>query len=182
MVAAAAAGHPLDMNSTTHIPEIRRLQRSRSDRKVAGVSGGLAQYFEIHPAVFRVGFVVLTLLGGAGILIYAAAALVMPDEGKDDSIATAALRDRRDRPWPLIGLGFLAVAGAILLSRVSLSLNGGSWFLFLVAGVVILWITRQPAAKRHGLHGPLLSQLPRSPPASSPRTTPAACAGSASGC
>ena len=75
---------------TTHIPEIRRLQRSRSDRKLAGVSGGLARYFEIHPAVFRVGFVVLTLLGGAGILIYAAAALVMPDEGKDDSIATAA--------------------------------------------------------------------------------------------
>ena len=148
MVAAARAGHPLDMNSTTHIPEIRRLQRSRSDRKVAGVSGGLAQYFEIHPAIFRVGFVVLTLLGGAGLLIYAAAALVMPDEGKEDSIATAALRNRRDRPWPVIGLGFLAVAGAILLSRVSLSLNGGSWFFFLVAGIVILWITRQPAADR----------------------------------
>jgi phage shock protein PspC (stress-responsive transcriptional regulator) len=134
--------------TTTHIPEIRRLQRSRSDRMVTGVSGGLARYFEIHPAIFRVGFVVLTLLGGAGILIYAAAALVMPDEGKEDSIATAALRNRRDRPWPLIGLGFLAVAGAILLSRVSLSLNGGSWFLFLVAGAVILWITRQPAADR----------------------------------
>ena len=70
---------------------------------VAGVSGGLARYFEIHPAVFRVGFVVLTLLGGAGILIYLAAWLVIPDEGKDDSIATAALRNRRDRPWPLIG-------------------------------------------------------------------------------
>jgi len=35
----------------------------------------------------------------------------MPDEGKQDSIATAALRDRRDRPWPLIGLGLRAVAG-----------------------------------------------------------------------
>jgi phage shock protein PspC (stress-responsive transcriptional regulator) len=114
---------------------------------VAGVSGGLARYFEIHPAIFRVGFVVLTLLGGAGILIYAAAALVMPDEGKEDSVATAALRNRRDRPWPLIGLGFLAVAGAILLSRVTLSLNGSSWVLFLIAGAVILWITRQPAAK-----------------------------------
>ena len=159
MVAAAGAGHPLDMNSTTHIPEIRRLQRSRSDRKVAGVSGGLAQYFEIHPAVFRVGFVVLTLLGGAGILLYAAAALVMPDEGNADSFATAALRDRRDRPWPLIGLGLLAVGGAILLSRVSLSLNGGSWFLFLVAGVVILWITRQPAAKRTASTGSTVDVL-----------------------
>ncbi len=131
---------------TTEIPEIRRLQRSRSDRKLAGVSGGLAQYFEIHPAVFRVGFVVLTLLGGAGVLIYAAAALVMPDEGKEDSIATAALRDRRDRPWPLIGLGLLAVAGAALLSRATLWPEGDAWFLFLILGAAILWITRHPAS------------------------------------
>jgi phage shock protein PspC (stress-responsive transcriptional regulator) len=130
----------------THIPEIRRLQRSRSDRKLAGVCGGLARYFEIHPAVFRVGFVVLTLLGGAGLLIYAAAALVMPDEGKEDSIATAALRDRRDRPWPLIGLAFLAVAVAALLSRATLWPHGDSWLLFLIAGAVILWITRHAPA------------------------------------
>ena len=109
-------------------------------------AGAWLSYFEIHPAVFRVGFVVLTLLGGAGILIYAAAALVMPDEGKEDSIATAALRNRRDRPWPLIGLGLLAVAGAVLLSRVTLWPHGDAWFLFLIAGAVILWITRQPAA------------------------------------
>jgi phage shock protein PspC (stress-responsive transcriptional regulator) len=129
MVAAGAAGHPEAMDThMTHIPEIRRLERSRTDRKLAGVC------------------VVLTLLGGAGILIYAAAALVMPDEGKDDSVATAALRERRDRPWPLIGLGLLAVAAAILLSRITLWPNGDSWFLFLVAGAVILWITRQRAA------------------------------------
>src|SRR6476469_6071785 len=117
----------------------KRLERSRSDRKLAGVCGGLARYFEIHPAVFRVGFVVLALLGGSGILIYAAAALVMPDEGKQDSIATAALRDKRDRPWPLIGLGLLAVAGAALLSRATLWPRGDAWFLFLIAGALILW-------------------------------------------
>src|SRR3954471_21880120 len=109
--------------TTTHtLPtdSVKRLERSRSDRMLAGVSGGLARYFEIHPAVFRVGFVVLTLLGGAGILIYAAAALVMPDEGKEDSVATAALRNRRDRPWPLIGLGLVAVSLVTLLSRATL--------------------------------------------------------------
>ena len=58
----------------------------------------------------------------------------MPDEGKEDSVATAALRNRRDRPWPLIGLGLLAVAGAILLSRVTLWPDGDAWFLFLIAG------------------------------------------------
>jgi phage shock protein PspC (stress-responsive transcriptional regulator)/predicted membrane protein len=133
------------MSETTHTNEIRRLQRSRSDRMVAGVSGGLARYFDIHPAVFRVGFVVLTLLGGAGILIYAVAALVMPDEGKADSVATAALRDRRDRPWPLIGLGLLAVAVVILLSRATLWFDGDAWWLFLIAGALVLWLTRHPS-------------------------------------
>ncbi len=131
---------------TTHIPATKRLQRSREDRMLAGVSGGLARYFEIHPAVFRVGFVVLTLLGGAGILIYLAAALVMPDEGNEDSVATAALRGRRDHPWPLIGLGLVAVAGALLLSRATLWPDGDAWLLFLIAGGLILWVTRHTTA------------------------------------
>jgi phage shock protein PspC (stress-responsive transcriptional regulator) len=148
MVLGRAPGHPGAMSEhTTHIPQVRKLQRSRSDRMIAGVSGGLARYFEIHPAVFRVGFVVLTLLGGAGILIYVAAWLVIPDEGEADSVATAALRDRRDRPWPLIGVGLLAVAGAILLSRATLWPDGDVWWLFLIAGAVILWLTRHPKAE-----------------------------------
>src|SRR5436190_18670756 len=108
------------MTENTHIlpnGDIRRLERSRADRMVAGVCGGLARYFDIHPAVYRVGFVVLTPLGGAGLLIYLTAALVMPQEGHEDSFATAALRSRRDRPWPLIGLGLVAVALASLLAR-----------------------------------------------------------------
>jgi phage shock protein PspC (stress-responsive transcriptional regulator) len=130
---------------TVEGPAVKRLERSRSDRMLAGVCGGLASYFEIHPAFYRVGFVVLTLLGGAGLVIYVAAALVMPDEGKADSIATAALRQRRERPWPLIGLGLLAVAGAVLLSRATLWPHGDAWIVLLVAGVAILWITRHDA-------------------------------------
>ncbi len=99
--------------------EARQLRRSRSDRTLAGVCGGLAAYFEIHPAVFRVAFVVLTLMGGAGIPIYLAAALVMPDEGKEDSFAAAALRRRRHRPWLLIALGLVAVVAARGCSRSS---------------------------------------------------------------
>jgi phage shock protein PspC (stress-responsive transcriptional regulator) len=109
---------------------------------VAGVCGGLARYFDIHPAFYRVGFVVLTLLGGAGILIYAAAALVIPDEGKEDSVATAALRNRRDRPWPLIGLALVGVALASLLSHATLWPHGDAWILLLIAGAAILWVTR----------------------------------------
>jgi phage shock protein PspC (stress-responsive transcriptional regulator) len=110
---------------------------------VAGVAGGLARYFDIHPVVYRVGFVVLTLLGGAGIIIYLALALVMPEEGKEDSFATAALRNRRERPWPLIGLALLAIAGVVLLSHATLWPHGDAWIPLLLAGAAILWITRQ---------------------------------------
>ena len=133
------------MSEHTHTLEngaAKRLERSRSDRMLAGVCGGLARYFDIHPAFYRVGFVVLTLLGGAGILVYVAAALVMPDEGKEDSIATAALRNRRHRPWPLIGLALVGVAIASLLSRATLWPHGDAWFVLLVVGGAILWITR----------------------------------------
>ena len=123
-------------------PTVKPLQRSRSDRMLAGVSGGLASYFEIHPAFFRVGFVVLTLLGGAGLVIYFAAVLVMPDEGQQDSIVSAAIRDRRDRPWPLIAVGLLAVAGVILLSHATVWPHGDAWLPFLLVGAAILWITR----------------------------------------
>src|SRR5215831_573049 len=95
---------------TVEQPAVKRLERSRSDRMLAGVCGGLARYFDINPAFYRVGFVVLTLLGGAGLIVYVTAALVIPDEGEQDSIASAALRDRRDRPWPLLGLALIGVA------------------------------------------------------------------------
>ena len=75
---------------------------------LAGVCGGLARYFGIHPAFYRVGFVVLTLIGGAGILIYLAAVLVIPDEGKEDSIAAAILRDA---PGPPLAAGRARAGG-----------------------------------------------------------------------
>jgi phage shock protein C len=127
--------------------EARQLRRSRSDRTLAGVCGGLAAYFEIHPADFRVAFVVLTLLGGAGVLIYVAAAAVMPAEGRTDSFATAVLRDVRDRRWPLAGLGLLLVGGALALSRLALWPGGDAWVFLLLVGGLILWIARRGLAE-----------------------------------
>ena len=125
-------------------PAVKRLERSRSDRMLAGVCGGLARYFDIAPAFYRVGFVVLTLLGGAGILIYLAAALVIPAEGEEDSIAAAALRNRRERPWPLLGLALVTVAAAVLIAHGAFWPSGdAAWVLLLLAGGMILWITRR---------------------------------------
>ena len=125
-------------------PGYRELRRSRSERMLAGVCGGLGQYFDITPAFFRVGFVVLALLGGSGILIYIAAALVIPDEGKRDSIAGEILREHRERPWALIGLALVAVAVIVLLSHATFwPRAGGIWVLVLIVGGAILWSQRR---------------------------------------
>ena len=122
-------------------PAPGELRRSRSNRMLAGVAGGLGAYFELHPAVFRVSFVVLTLMGGAGIAIYLVAALVMPDEGKEDSFATAALRRRRHRPWLVIALALLAVVVLAILSEVPVWPQGDAWLFLLAAGALVLWLT-----------------------------------------
>jgi phage shock protein PspC (stress-responsive transcriptional regulator) len=125
---------------TTHTSTVKRLERSSSDRVIAGVAGGLGRYFDLNPTFFRLGFVVLTLLGGAGILIYLAALLVLPDEGQERSIAEDVLSRRRERPWPLVGLGLAAVALAVLLSRAAIwPAASFGWVLVLLAGLAILW-------------------------------------------
>ena len=60
----------------------RRLVRS-SDKMIAGVVGGLAEYFDMDPTLARVGFVVLSVVSAAfpGIIVYAVLWLVMPKEG-----------------------------------------------------------------------------------------------------
>jgi phage shock protein PspC (stress-responsive transcriptional regulator)/predicted membrane protein len=117
--------------------ETRLLRRSRTDRTLAGVCGGLAAYFELHPAIFRVAFVALTLLGGAGVLIYLAAVLVMPDAGREDSIATAFLR-RRGRV-SLVVLVLAALFIGSVLDTTTLP-RGDAWLVLLVFAGVVLWI------------------------------------------
>jgi phage shock protein C len=58
----------------------RKLYRSRTDRKLAGVCGGLAQYFKLDATLIRVLFVLLTVLGGSGLLVYLAMWILVPDE------------------------------------------------------------------------------------------------------
>jgi phage shock protein C len=136
-------GTVIDMETITDIPSIKRLERSSSSRVFAGVCGGLGRYFGLSPAFYRLGFVVLTLLGGAGILIYLAAVLVIPQEGKPASLAEEALAQRHEKPWPLIGLGVVGVAIAVLVAKAPLwSIAGSGWVVLLVFGLGIFWVSR----------------------------------------
>jgi phage shock protein C len=56
----------------------RKLQLSDEDKVIAGVCGGLAAFTGIDPWIIRIGFIVLTLLGGHGVLVYLALWLLLP--------------------------------------------------------------------------------------------------------
>jgi phage shock protein PspC (stress-responsive transcriptional regulator) len=72
------------MTSTTFSTPLRsaparpRLTRSRTDRRIAGVAGGLAEHTGVDAVLWRVALVALTLTGGSGVLVYGLLWLLMP--------------------------------------------------------------------------------------------------------
>jgi phage shock protein PspC (stress-responsive transcriptional regulator) len=129
--AAEAATQPLP-------PEPRRLLRSRSNRVIGGVCGGLGRYFNVDPILFRIAAIALALIGGAGVLLYLAALVLIPSEPADAAAQPPA--EGRSRAltivvavlvllvaWPfLLGGGFIAAGVLFPLA-------------FLVAAGVLVW-------------------------------------------
>jgi phage shock protein PspC (stress-responsive transcriptional regulator) len=128
------------MNETTQElpPEPRRLVRPREGRVLGGVCAGLGRYFDVDPIIFRIGAIVLVLLGGSGLLAYLAALLLIPSE---DSAGPALGADGRNR-WLVIGgvIVLLLVSwpfllgGGLLLAGLGIPLA-----LLVVAGVLVWW-------------------------------------------
>ncbi|HPI67075.1 MAG TPA: PspC domain-containing protein [bacterium] len=71
----------------------KKLYRSKNDRILWGVCGGLGKYFGLDALIFRLIFVALTLSGGAGILFYIVLAIVIPNE--PETIADTNQRDEK---------------------------------------------------------------------------------------
>ena len=57
----------------------KKLYRSRTDKKICGVCGGLGKYFDIDPTLVRLGVVLFALFAGCGVLAYIIAALIIPE-------------------------------------------------------------------------------------------------------
>jgi phage shock protein PspC (stress-responsive transcriptional regulator) len=74
-----------------------RLRRGGPNRMLAGVAVGLADYFDIDPTLVRVGFVVLSFLGGLAVPLYLAGWLLIPEVGADQSVAEELLARERIR-------------------------------------------------------------------------------------
>src|SRR4051812_2945539 len=111
-------------------PQPRRLYRARSGRVIGGVCAGLGRYFNVDPIIFRIGAVVLSFVGGAGLLAYLAALLLIPP---GDGPAAAAGGPAGRNRWLVIG-------GVIVLLCVTwpFLLGGGLLLAGLVVPVAIL--------------------------------------------
>lgn len=82
------------------LKDVQSWRRSRSDRMLAGVCGGMGRALNVDPVLIRVVMAVL-ILTGPGVIFYAAAWVLMPGEGSDRSAAQGLFGDRvrADHPW-----------------------------------------------------------------------------------
>ncbi|TWD81827.1 phage shock protein C (PspC) family protein [Kribbella amoyensis] len=135
--------------------DVQSWRRSRSDRMVAGVCGGIGRALNIDPVLVRVVMGVL-IVSGPGLLFYAAAWLLMPDEGSDRSAAQGLLGDRvrPDHPWLWPG-----VIGACVFLAIALmsSFNFGKLVPgpIIVLGLLWLFVFRRKGKGPNWSHGGL---------------------------
>ena len=57
----------------------KKLRKSSVDKKLCGVCGGIGEYFNVDPTVVRLLWVLFSIAGGAGVLAYIVAAIIMPE-------------------------------------------------------------------------------------------------------
>lgn len=117
--------------ASDNLRNYERLRRSTTDRKIAGVAGGLGRHLNIDPTVVRVLLVVMVFFGGSGLVLYGAAWLLVPEEGSEHSVVQTSPSTRNAL---LIVVG---VFGALLLLGDAWNGFGFPWPL-LVVGVVVL--------------------------------------------
>ena len=143
-----------------------QLRRSTTDRKIAGVAGGLGRHLNIDPNILRVLFVVLCFFGGAGFVAYGAAWLLVPEDGRDEG--TIAMNGNT-RNALLIAAGVVA---ALLVLGDSWNGIGFPWPLMIVGIGVLLYLAFRDKDRAGASSGPSYGPVP-TPRCTDPCPTPA---------
>ena len=150
-------------------PPLTDLRRSRTDRHVAGVSGGLGRYAGIDPLIFRILFVVLTVFGGSGILLYALGWLLVPEEGETESEGQRLMNGRSSRSkGSILALIVVVVAGVVAIgATVNSGWGIGGLGVLAVIGLAAVLLLRNghryPQQPAGPVYGPVYGPVP--PPA-----------------
>ena len=125
----------------------RRPRRSGSDRKIAGVAGGVGRAFGVDPVLIRVAFVVLTIFAGFGLTLYVLGWLLLPADGDEVSPGEALLGRGRSATPPVLAVGLAIVA---LISIMSMFSWGLPFWPLVIVGVVAVLIARNKSRKCTG--------------------------------
>ncbi len=150
--------------NTENLKDYRLLRRSRTDRKVAGVAGGLGRHLDVDPTILRVLFVVLVFFGGAGLLLYGALWLLVPEEDTGESVVRTS-----DSTRNVVLIVVAVVAG---LAAVGDMWNGyGFPWPIAVAGLVVavFLLARDRSRATPPVYGP---EPPPPPPGQPPGQPP----------
>jgi phage shock protein C len=116
----------------------RLLRRSRANRVIGGVCGGLGRYLGVDPVLLRVAFVVLAIAGGGGVLLYLVSWILIPEERPGEPLGTER-PSAVDTTRLIVGGAFIAVGTILLLNLTFPRLGRFFWPLALIAvGVAIV--------------------------------------------
>lgn len=165
-------------------PPRPRLVRSSDDKVLSGLCGGLGRHFGVDPVIFRIAFVVVSLAGGTGVLLYLVGWALVPSDRTGASAIEGIGRGRSEQVLAAVLVG---VGAVVLLEDVFDGQAGGVTFgmVLFALGLYLLWTRRPPDAPRGGdppAHGEApveapAAGAPRSDVTSPPPPPPAAAAG-----
>ena len=140
-------------------PPLHELRRSRTDRKVFGVAGGLGRHVGVDPLIIRILFVVLAIFGGSGILLYALGWLLIPDDGEQESEAQRLFRGRTSGSTvsTVVAGVVVLVLGLVLMGSLLDTGSGlGGLGAVVVVAAVVLLVARSDSR-------PVTDQAPQQP-------------------
>lgn len=148
------------------------LQRSATNRVIGGVCGGLAERTGIDPILFRVVTAVLVLVGGAGLILYGAAMLFIPDARTGRAPIDHLIPRGTHRNLGVATVLLVIVCGLVVVGGFAGVFGGGSISLVVLAALALLVAHRRGADFRHAFRGspdphrqpPPGPQMPGTPP------------------
>jgi phage shock protein C len=120
----------METMTSTDIP--RRLYKSRRNRMIDGVCGGVAEYFDVDPTIVRIVWVLVTLMAGTGLLLYIAAMIIIPVNPEVVTPTPKVKSGDNRRFWGVL----LILAGAAFL-LINLGLASGFHWWSLSSSVVL---------------------------------------------
>lgn len=95
--------------------EPRHLYRSKSNRFIAGVCGGIADYFQTDANIVRIIFIILSFTGGVGIILYIAGLIILPENLDENEVAPRKVSNSL-----IFGFILIAVGGFLLLREIGM--------------------------------------------------------------